>query len=65
MKKRSRLLQQWTFDVTGGSTVTFFVEAWHDSTAEDFRFEYSTDQSTWASMLTIMDNADADAAQSS
>lgn len=63
--KHSRLEHRWTFNVTGGSTVTFFVEAWHDSTAEDFWFEYSTDQLTWTSMLTIMDSADADAAQSS
>ena len=62
--KHSRLEHRWTFNVTGGSTVTFFVEAWHDSTAEDFLFEYATDQSTWNSMLTILDNADADAAQS-
>ena len=62
--KHSRLEHRWTFNVTGGSTVTFFVEAWQDSTAEDFWFEYSTDQSTWTSMLTILDNADADAAQS-
>ena len=62
--KHSRLEHRWTFNVTGGSTVTFFVEAWHDSTAEDFWFEYSTDQSAWSSMLTIMDNADAHTVQS-
>ena len=50
--KHSRLEHRWAFNVTGGSTVNFFVEAWHDSTAEDFWFEYSTDQLSWTSMLT-------------
>ena len=62
--KHSRLEHRWAFNVTGGSTVTFFVEAWHDIIAEDFWFEYSTDKLSWTSMLTHLDSADADAAQS-
>ena len=61
---RSRLEHHWTFNVTGGKTVTFFVEAYHDSTVEDFVFEYSTDAATWIPMLTITKTADDDVAQS-
>ena len=63
-RKRSRLENRWTFDVTGGAFVTFFVEA-HHSGAEDFQLEYSTDQSTWISMLTIVDTSDSNTYQSS
>ena len=62
--KRSRLEHQWTFNVIGGKTVTFFVEAYHDSTVEDFLFEYSTDGVTWTPMLTVIKTADDDVAQS-
>ena len=41
--KRSRLEHEWTFNVTAGSDVTFYVEAYHNSAVEDFVFEYSTD----------------------
>jgi hypothetical protein len=56
--KRSRLEHQWTFNVTSGSELTFSVEA-HvvgsngSNAAEDFRFEYSTDGSSWVPMITI------------
>ena len=62
--KKSRLEHRWTFDVTGGSTVTFFVEAYHDSAVEDFAFEYSTDGASWTPMLTVTKTADDDTAQS-
>lgn len=62
--KRSRLEHSWTFNVTGGVGVTFFVEAHHNATAEDFRFDYSTDASSWTTLLTLTKNADDDTAQS-
>ena len=62
--KRSRLEHEWTFNVTGGSNVTFFVEAHHNSSVEDFMFEYSTDGSTWITMLTLTKTADDDTAES-
>jgi hypothetical protein len=60
--RRSQLEHQWVFDVTGGSEVIFHVEAHHNSTVEDFVFEYSTDGSTWITMLTVK-NSDEDTAQ--
>ena len=62
--KRSRLEHRWTFNVTGGDSVTFFVEAYHNSFAEDFRFEYSSDGSIWTTMLTIIKSTNDDATQS-
>ena len=62
--KRSRLEHRWTFDVTGGDSVTFFVEAHHNSMVEDFRFEYSTDGSAWTTTLTVTKSTDDDLAQS-
>ena len=52
--KRSRLQHTWDFDVTGGDAVIFHLEAFHNSTAEDFQFDYSTDGgSSWMSLLTL------------
>lgn len=62
--RRSRLEHQWTFDVTGGAPVTFYVEAFHNSTVEDFVFEYSTDGVNWITMFTVTKTADDDQAQS-
>ena len=64
---RTTLLEHtWTFNVTGGDTVTFFVEAWHTANSEgdDFLFAYSTDGTNFTSMLTVTKTADDDAAQS-
>ena len=61
---KSRLEQQWTFEVSGGSVVTFSVEAHHNSSAEDFSFEYSTDGTTWTQMLTVTKTSDNDQLQS-
>jgi hypothetical protein len=61
---KSKLEHQWTFEVTGGSTTTFFVEAHHDGTVDDFAFEYSTDGASWTPMLTVSKTADDDTAQS-
>ena len=61
---KSRLEHQWTFNVSGGSAVTFYVEAYHNSSVEDFAFEVSTDGATWTRMLTVTQTSDGDALQS-
>ncbi|MEE8451932.1 MAG: Calx-beta domain-containing protein, partial [Thermoguttaceae bacterium] len=61
--KRSRLEHQWEFDVTGGSSVTFYVEAHHNSSNEEFLFEYSLDGENWISMVTVTKTADDDTYQ--
>ena len=63
---RTTLLEHtWTFNVTGGDTVTFFVEAWHTANSEgdDFLFAYSTDGTNFTEMLTVTKTADDDTAQ--
>jgi hypothetical protein len=57
-RKKTYLEHTWEFDVTGGSTVTFNVEAWHDGTEDDFLFQYSLDGVNWANMLTITKTSD-------
>ena len=46
---------QWTFSVGGGSTVTFFLEAYRsdNSDGDNFIFQYSTDGSSWLSLVTV------------
>ena len=58
--KGSRLEHRWTFNVTGGGVVTFFVEAYHTANTEgdDFTFAYSTDGMTWTTLLTVTKTAD-------
>ena len=62
--KRSHLEHRWTFNVTGGSTVDFLAEAWHNSPLEDFVFEYLLDGANWNSVFTVSKNADHAAARS-
>jgi hypothetical protein len=50
--KRSRLEHTWTFDVAGGSSVTFNLDAATSGT-ESFVFEYSTDGVSWTTIATI------------
>lgn len=55
---RSRLSHQWTFDLPGGEAGTqFFVYAAHDSTNEQFVFEYKIAGSGWQHLLTTTQNA--------
>ena len=61
---RSKLEHEWTFSVTGGSTVTFYVEAYKAGTEDDFDFDYSTDGSNWTNMLTVTKTSDDDNEQS-
>ncbi len=56
--KKVGLEHQWEFNVTGGSSVKFYVEAHHDSTTEDFLFEYSLDGENWISLMTVTKTAD-------
>jgi subtilisin family serine protease len=64
--RHSLLEHKWTFNVTGGETVTFFVEAYHTDNGEgdDFLFAYSTDDVTYSTMLTVTKTADDNTAES-
>jgi hypothetical protein len=62
----SYLEHRWTINVTGGSAITFFVEA-HASVSSDgdtFAFEYATDNVNFTRMLTVTKTADNNATQS-
>ena len=61
----SYLEHKWTVDVTGGSDVTFYLEAYHSSSSDgdDFVFAYSTDDSTYTDMATVTKIADDDTYQ--
>jgi serine protease len=51
----SILEHKWTFDVTAGETITFYVEAYRpaNSDNDNFRFEYSRDDVTYYHILTV------------
>ncbi len=62
----SSLEHKWMLDVTGGDTVTFYIEA-HQTASSDndnFVFAYSTDDSTYTDMLTVTKTTDDDTSQS-
>ncbi|MEE2642657.1 MAG: Ig-like domain-containing protein [Planctomycetota bacterium] len=56
--QRSRLEHHWELDFLGGEVLTeFFVHASHDSTNEQFRFEYQVEgSSTWKTLVTTTQN---------
>ncbi len=56
----SYLEHKWTVDVTGGSDVTFYLEAYRSSSSDgdDFVFAYSTDDITYTDMATVTKVAD-------
>lgn len=57
--KRTRLQHQWNFNVSGGSQVVFYLEAYHDSSVEDFVFQYSTNNgSSWSTITTVVDSSE-------
>ncbi len=59
VKGKSELEHWWTFNVSGGDTVTFYIEAYRNPGAlEDFEFQYSTDGENWTTMLTITKTED-------
>jgi len=62
----SSLEHKWTMNVTGGETVTFYVEAYQTTSidGDNFVFAYSTDDSTYTDMLTITKTSDDDTCQS-
>lgn len=63
---RSVLEHKWTINVTGGSDVSFHVEAHHtaNSEADDFVFAYSTNNVTYTNLLTVTKTADDNTVQS-
>jgi hypothetical protein len=62
----SLLEHKWTINVTGGNSVTFYVEAYKTANSEgdDFVFAYSTDDANYTDMVTVSKTADDNAAQS-
>jgi len=54
-KTYSYLQHKWNFDVTSGSTIMFNLEAYRMDNAEgdNFVFEYSTDDVTYLSLVTV------------
>jgi hypothetical protein len=62
---KSYLEHKWTVNVTGGTIVTFKVEAHHTLNPEgdDFAFAYSTDDSTYTTMITVTKTSDDDTYQ--
>lgn len=63
--RKSLLEHKWIVDVTGGSTVTFNVEAYHSANTENdhFTFAYSTDDGTYTDMLTVTKTSDDNVVQ--
>jgi hexosaminidase len=62
----SYLEHKWTINVTGGSTVTFFVEAYQSTSSDgdNFVFAYSTNDSTYTDMVTVTKTSDDNNTQS-
>jgi len=54
-KVTSNAEHTWTFNVGGGTTVTFFLEAYrpNNSDGDNFLFEYSTDGVNFTTMVTV------------
>lgn len=54
-KRYSYLEHEWNFNISSGSGVTFYLEAYRDanSDGDDFVFEYSTDNVNFSSLLTV------------
>ncbi len=61
----SLLEHKWIFNVTGGTTVTFQLEAHRLDSGEgdSFTFAYSTDDVTYTTMVTVTKTADDDTSQ--
>jgi hypothetical protein len=62
----SYMEHKWTINVTGGATVTFYVEAYKTVSADgdNFVFSYSTNDSAYTDMVTVTKTGDNDTAQS-
>ena len=65
--RHSYLEHKWLFNVTGGTTVTFHVEAYHSSNSEgdDFTFAYSTTgpDGAYTNMVAVTKTGDDDTTQ--
>ena len=63
---KSLLEHKWTINVTGGSDVSFHVEAYRTANTEgdNFVFAYSTDNVTYTNLLTVTKTADDNILQS-
>jgi hypothetical protein len=63
--RHSWLEHKWVFNIAGGDSVTFFLEAYKSVSADgdNFVFAYSTDNSTYVNMLTVTNTADNDMPQ--
>jgi hypothetical protein len=59
------LEHKWTINVTGGSSVIFYLEAYKTANTEgdDFVFAYSTDDVNYTDMVTVTKTSDDDAYQ--
>jgi hypothetical protein len=53
----STVTQNWRFNVTGGTEATFAVNAWRDWASHEYRFQYSTNGSTWSEVTPIVSAA--------
>ncbi|MGD9612746.1 MAG: glycoside hydrolase family 18 protein [Kiritimatiellia bacterium] len=64
-KAYSYLAHMWAFNVTGGQTVTFHVQAHRTSSADNdtFTFSYSTNAVAYVAMLTVTKTWDNNAVQ--
>jgi serine protease len=56
----SYLEHKWTINVTGGATVTFYVEAHQTATSDgdNFIFAYSTDDVSYTDLVTVYSTSD-------
>jgi hypothetical protein len=61
----SALEHVWTLNVTGGTQLTFYVEAHHTTNSEgdDFIFAYSTNGTNYTDMVTVSKTADNNSLQ--
>jgi chitinase len=59
-KRYSYLNHIWTFNVTGGSSVVFNIQAYHTTSRDNdhFTFSYSTDNVNFSPMLTVTKTMD-------
>ena len=64
-KQYSYLAQTWTINVTGGSSVAFYLQAHHSASpdGDHFTFAYSTNNVSFISMLTVAKTADDNSTQ--
>jgi len=59
-KRHDELSHIWTFDVTGGNSVVFWVDAWKSASpdGDDFVFSYSSDGASYVDMLVVTKTSD-------